>query len=345
MIKVCKFGGTSLKDAETIKQVVQIIRRDPERKIIVVSAPGKRFSGDTKVTDLLIELAKNPNDKDLHGKIYDRFSLIVDGLNIDVDVNKELSFIGVADEDIVASGERINAKILAEYLGYNYVEAKSLLFFDDSGRFDYKKSKCESKKISLDKGIVLAGFYGDKNGKTFLFGRGGSDLTGAYISKLFNADIYENFSDVDGIKPVNPCVFKTAASIKVLSFLDFALMYALNPTVLQKSTYKPIIGTKTRIIIKNTFNPNFKGTIIKNDFKTSCSLLFSIAEKDGDIIVTGRNLTKTNGVYDTIKSTLKNKNVTFNAVKVTERIISFKPKNGDCTTIVKMLANAFFNNE
>lgn len=345
MLKVCKFGGTSLKNAETIKRVCDIINRDIERKIIVVSAPGKRFLNDEKVTDLLIQFSKNQGDAVLYKKIYDRFYDIICGLNIDFDLNKELSFSGMESSDIVASGERLNAKIVAKYLGYAYVDVKIILFFDDRGRFDFKKSMRESKKISVNKGVVFAGFYANQNGKTLLFERGGSDLTGAYLSKLFNADIYENFSDVDGIKPVNPSIYKTAPSIEVLSFLDFTLLYALNPTVLQKSTYKPIIGTKTKIIVKNTFNHDFKGTVLKNKFTTNKSLLFSIAKDNETIVITGMNLKKRSGVFDKIKATLKNKNVTLITKKVTNRMIIFTPLNQECVFVIKTLANAFFNNE
>lgn len=345
MLKVCKFGGTSLKNAETINKVRDIVKRDCERKIIVVSAPGKRFPKDEKVTDLLIEFSKNQSDAVLYKKIYDRFNEIICRLNIDFDLNKELSFFGLENAEIVASGERLNAKIIAKYLGYAYVDVKSVLFFDDRGRFDYKKSKRESKKISVSKGVVFAGFYANQNGKTLLFERGGSDLTGAYLSKLFNAGVYENFSDVDGVKPVNPSIYKTAPSIKVLSFSDFSFLYALNPTVLQKSTYKPIIGTKTKIIVKNTFNPNFKGTVLKSKFTTNKSLLFSVAKDDETIVITGRNLKKHGGVLDKIKTTLKNKNVTFITKKATNRMIIFTPLNQECVFVIKTLANAFFNNE
>ncbi len=302
MLKVCKFGGTSLASARTFKLVKDIILSDINRKIIVVSAPGKRYQEDIKVTDLLIELSQNPKSDRLIKAIKERFYNIIDGLNLDFDLEKEFIFNDNSCSYIISRGEYITAKIMAKYLGFDFCDAKDLIIFKKNGKVDIYKSKKRALKKNFKNGIVIPGFYGSRKGEIVLFPRGGSDVSGSYISRLYKADIYENFSDVSGISPVNPEIVSKPYFLDTITFKDFSSLDVLNPKVLEKSAYKPVIGTKTKIIIKNTFRPYDKGTTIINKKKFKYAVVFSVAN-DGDILViTGRNLTKKSGVYQIIQT-------------------------------------------
>ncbi len=323
MLKVCKFGGTSLASASNFKLVKDIILDDESRKIIVVSAPGKRFKEDIKVTDLLIELYKNPESNSFTKAIKERFYNIMNGLNLNFDLESEFKFSDNSYAYIVSRGEYITAKIMAKYLGFDFLDAKDLIIFKND-KVDIRKSKKKFFEKEFKNGIVIPGFYGSENGEIVLFPRGGSDLTGSYISRFCNADIYENFSDVSGISPVNPEIIYHPLYLDTLTFKDFSNLDVLSPKVLEKSAYKPVIGTKTKIIIKNTFRPYDKGTTIVNMKKFKNTMVFSVAN-DGDILViTGRNLTKKSGVYGTIQTAFSERSITYKILKSTKTGIILK---------------------
>lgn len=328
MLKVCKFGGTSLSDGSTFKLVKNIILSDESRKVIVVSAPGKRFCGDLKVTDILINAAKSFDKKYYINKAASRFEDIVLGLQINFDVKKHFDITNFTPEYLISRGEYINAKILAEYLGYDFYDAYDLLYFKNALRLNCVKTKKAFRRLNLDKGVVIPGFYYNEEGNVKLFCRGGSDITGAYAAKYLKADVYENFSDISGIASVNPKLVKTPPFINDLSFKDFKNLDALDPNVFEKSAYKPVIGTKTEIFIKNTFNPCDRGTRIGGKVKYKKQVYISVANDKNKVVVTGRNI-KVKDFLKAVAPLLSRKGLTYTVVlKNRKRIeLLFTAKN------------------
>ena len=198
-LKVLKFGGSSLADAEHFRQVAEIIKSEPERRYIVASAPGKRNSSDTKVTDLLYEcyeLLFNDEDiTEIFDKITSRYNEIIAGLGIDLDLTEvyekiKRSFVHNAGRDYIASrGEYLNAMILAKYLGFDFIDAKKVIFFNDNGTFDSERTNDVLRDyLSKHEYVVIPGFYGSMpNGTIKTFSRGGSDITGSIVARAASA--------------------------------------------------------------------------------------------------------------------------------------------------------------
>lgn len=343
MLKVCKFGGTSLSCSENVKKVKDIILSDRDRKIIVVSAPGKRFSGDEKVTDLLFRITKKPDDVLTKNAVIKRYDEILSGLNVQLDLKKEFDFSGMTEAEIVSSGERVMAKIMAKLLNYTFIDAFDLFFCNIFGNIDYRKSKTVAKNVDLNKGIAVPGFYVRQNGKVKLMKRGGSDLSGAYAARIFSADIYENFSDIDGIKAVNPLICPDALSIKVMSYSDFKRLFALGATVLEKSTHKPVIGTKTTILVKNTFNKKFNGTEIRGDYKTDKQVLISIANIKSRIVLSGRNFNKQCGVIKSVKAVLGKNKIKYRMIFLNKNLLFLRVFYTEPKSVVGLLYNELFS--
>ena len=208
MVKVVKFGGSSLASAEQFAKVGDIIRADETRRYVVPSAPGKRNSKDTKVTDMLYACyALAENDEDFRVqlmKIKDRYDSIINGLNLKLALDDEFKKIGEnfkakAGSDYAASrGEYLNGIIMAKYLGYEFIDSATVIFFDEDGNFDAEKTdKVLSKKLEKTKKAVIPGFYGaNPDGTIRTFSRGGSDITGSIVAKACHASMYENWTDV-----------------------------------------------------------------------------------------------------------------------------------------------------
>ena len=228
-VKVAKFGGTSMANAESIKEIARIIKSDEERKFIVVSAPGKRFSEDKKVTDMLYscyhEVELNGNCTDSFKKVRERFVKIVDDLGIDLDINRYLDEVeeGInkyRSADYTASrGEYLGALVMSAVLGYNFIDAKDVMFFNNDGDFEMEHTNdvltAQLKKVG---NAVIPGFYGsDSNGNIVTFSRGGSDVSGAVIARAVGASVYENWTDVNGFLTADPRIVKNPKHIAKLS--------------------------------------------------------------------------------------------------------------------------------
>ena len=210
MSKVVKFGGSSLASAEQFKKVGNIIRADKERKYVVPSAPGKRFSDDTKVTDMLYacyDLAdQGKSFKAELDAIKARYQEIIDGLQLDLDLSEEFktiekNFKAKSGSNYAASrGEYLNGIIMANYLGYDFIDAATVIFFDENGEFDAAKTnEVLRARLAESKEAVVPGFYGSMpDGTVKTFSRGGSDITGSIVAKAAKADVYENWTDVSG---------------------------------------------------------------------------------------------------------------------------------------------------
>ena len=215
-LKVLKFGGSSLADAEQFRKVAEIVKSEPERRYVVASAPGKRSSGDTKVTDLLYkcyELASDEEDiSEVFEEVKQRYNDIIKDLGIDLDLTEsfnkiQASLLHNSGRDYIASrGEYLNAKILAKYLGFNFIDAKKVIFFKENGSFDSEKTNdVLSDYLSKYEYAVIPGFYGSMpNGTIKTFTRGGSDITGSIVARAARATLYENWTDVSGFLMADP---------------------------------------------------------------------------------------------------------------------------------------------
>ena len=287
-MKVVKFGGTSCASAEQIRKVCNIVLSDHQRRIVVVSAPGKRYKDDTKVTDLLISCAKafldNGNvDKEMEA-IVKRYEEIIQDLNIDLklvedirsDIKKRI-YSGVDDKDkfmdlMKAAGEDNCAKMVARFLKETGNEAKyvspkdaGLLLSDEFGNARVLPVAYENLgKLRQTEGIIVfPGFFGySPSGDVVTFSRGGSDITGAILASAVDAEMYENFTDVDSVYCANPNVIKNPKSINEITYREMRELSYAGFTILHEETLEPVYRRGIPVCIKNTNNPESKGTLI-----------------------------------------------------------------------------------
>ena len=272
--KVVKFGGSSLADAAHFRRVAQIIKADPARRFVVASAPGKRFSGDEKVTDMLYrcyEMMRNREDiTDFYQKITTRYTDIIEGLGLDFDISGELDYIKNAilhhsGRDFAASrGEYLNSLILAKYLGFDFVDAENVVYFKDDGSYDEETTDREMKKTLANlKHAVIPGFYGIMpNGTIKTFSRGGSDITGSIVAKAAEADLYENWTDVSGCLMADPRIVKNPLPIKAVTYRELRELSYMGASVLHEEAVFPVRSAGIPINIKNTNDPLAPGTMI-----------------------------------------------------------------------------------
>lgn len=272
---VCKFGGSSLADGTNILKVCEILHSDPARKYAVVSAPGKRYSGDTKVTDLLYECYREAKEKghcaDTFSKIRTRFTSIVKELGMSAfdigaildETEREINERKSADFT-ASRGEYLNARIIAAKLSWTFVDAKDIIFFDANGAFDEAKSyPIIAEKLGACKEAVIPGFYGtDTNGSIKTFSRGGSDISGSIIARAVNADLYENWTDVSGFLACDPRIVNSPERIEVISFKELRELSYMGANVLHADSIFPVRKGDIPIKIKNTFRPEDPGTLI-----------------------------------------------------------------------------------
>lgn len=291
---VSKFGGSSLKDAGQFAKVKKIIFSKDDRDVIVVSAPGRRFREDTKITDELISLSdKNVKIDELDKiiksleeelkvqeayrdtqleKIKKRFLSIAEELKLEEFWEEELKFVfdeiknSRDKEFIVSRGEYLNAKLLSRYLGYDFIDAKDIIIFDDEGQVDLEKSREAIRNhIVENQKAVVPGFYGsDKNGDIVTFTRGGSDYTGSLIAYALDSKVYENWTDVNGIMTSDPNRDPNAKTIDKLNFKELKEIIDKGAQVYQGDAIKPVEEKNITIKILNTNDPRNHGTIIKD---------------------------------------------------------------------------------
>ena len=272
-IKVCKFGGTSMAGGNVIKSVKNIIESEKERRFIVVSAPGKRYSGDTKVTDLLYacNLAKDREElKNRFAPVRTRFVNIIKELNSNFDIKSVLDEVEEQiflkkEKDFTASrGEFLSAVIMADVLGAKFVDAKDVIFINDDGTLnDEKTYRAVAKALSGVQRAVIPGFYGcgtDGNVKTF--SRGGSDISGAIVARAVNASLYENWTDVSGFLACDPRITDSPKLIKCISYKELRELSYMGAEVLHSESIFPVRKANIPILIKNTFRPQDEGTTI-----------------------------------------------------------------------------------
>jgi aspartate kinase len=274
MVKVVKFGGSSLASSQQFKKVKEIIKSDESRKYIVPSAPGKRFSEDTKVTDMLYECyaaaSKGKDYKTLLENIKKRYYEIINELGLDLSLEAEFAtmetcFIGKAGRDYAASrGEYLNGIVLANYLGYEFVDAAEVIFFDDNGNFDADKTdEILSARLENMEYAVIPGFYGSMPNDTIkTFSRGGSDVTGSIVAKAVKADLYENWTDVSGFLIADPRIINSPKVITTITYKELRELSYMGATVLHEDAIFPVRKEGIPINIKNTNYPDDAGTMI-----------------------------------------------------------------------------------
>lgn len=287
---VCKFGGTSLATAESFKRVADILNSTPERRFAVVSAPGKRFECDEKVTDLLYNcfLSKDSERITRFEQIADRFRLLHTELFLSFDLEEyidEYRRYLLEHENIarfVSMGEHLSALLLSAYIGWDFVDARKLIIFDDKNVCDYQETYRTAKKVLRNyQKAVIPGFYGrNKQYRTVLFERGGSDITGSIIARATMADVYENWTDVSGVYVVDPRIVKNARIVKSLTYQELRALSYSGASVIQPDAVFPTMG-RIPIEIKNTFSPQCQGTVISNAPTKSEPLLLGIVGKVG----------------------------------------------------------------
>lgn len=272
-IKVVKFGGSSLASAEQFRKVAAIVRAQPERRYVVASAPGKRSSDDTKVTDMLYQcfrLAKRhlPYDE-AFAKIEDRYNAIITDLGLDFSLEKEYAEIRIslphAGEDYIASrGEYLNSMILAKYLDFAFIDAERGIFFKDDGTFDDVRTyETLSQLLEGVEYAVIPGFYGSMpNGTIRTFSRGGSDITGAIVARAVNAALYENWTDVSGMLMADPRIIQNPKVIEQITYRELRELAYMGATVMHEEAVFPVREARIPINIRNTNAPQDPGTMI-----------------------------------------------------------------------------------
>ena len=274
MVKVVKFGGSSLASAEQFMKVGNIIRADETRKYVVPSAPGKRNSKDTKVTDMLYAcyaLADEGQDFRVQlMKIKDRYDSIINGLQLKITLDEEFKTISQkfkekAGVDYAASrGEYLNGIIMAAYLGYEFIDAATVIFFAEDGSFDANKTdKVLSAKLAKTEKAVVPGFYGTlPDGTVHTFSRGGSDITGSIVAKAARASMYENWTDVSGCLVADPRIVKNPEPIRVITYRELRELSYMGASVLHEDAVFPVRKAGIPINIRNTNDPEAEGTLI-----------------------------------------------------------------------------------
>lgn len=269
-----KFGGSSLADAKQFKKAAAIISADERRRAVVVSAPGKRDKNDVKVTDLLYRCAAAAQEGGDWRAILDlieaRYREIMDGLGVWFPMEKEMAEIAahiekVPETEYIASrGEYLNARLMAAYLGYSFIDAADVVLFDENGRFiEDDTYAILATLLSGTENAVMPGFYGaDKNGKIHTFSRGGSDVSGAIMARASGASMYENWTDVSGMLFADPRVVPNPPVIRNISYKELRELSYMGASVLHEDAVFPVRKAGIPINIRNTDCPESSGTMI-----------------------------------------------------------------------------------
>ena len=290
MIKVTKFGGSSLADAAQFQKVAEIIKADAARKYVVPSAPGKRFKNDDKVTDLLYKsyaLSSSGQDTaEVFGEITQRYTDIKNELGLTTDIESIIAQVkkkvdGGASIDYTASrGEYLNGILLAEYLGFAFIDAAEVILFDSRGVLDADKTNTiMSKRLAREGRAVIPGFYGSgPDGGIVTFSRGGSDITGSLVARAAKADLYENWTDVSGFMVTDPRIVPETRVIRYITYKELRELSYMGASVLHQDAVFPVAQSGIPINIRNTNEPDALGTMIVHQLPK---------EHQSDTVITG----------------------------------------------------------
>ncbi len=325
-MKVCKFGGSSLADAAQFKKVKEIIDADTQRVYIVPSAPGKRFSNDTKVTDLLYAyhaaVSKGEDTQALFNEIKQRFVTLRDELGLGTDIESYLDTIfcdvqnGAGVDYTVSRGEFLNGILMADYLGFDFIDPAETIFFNMDGVYESEKTRTVMRgRLRHSKNAVIPGFYGSMpDGQIKTFSRGGSDITGAIVARSARADVYENWTDVSGVLMADPRIVDNPKVIKKITYRELRELSYMGATVLHEDAIFPVFKANIPINIKNTNAPDDEGTmIVPNVNDEDTDIITGIAGKKGFsvIAVEKANMNAELGFGRRMLTALENNNISF----------------------------------
>ena len=273
MLKVLKFGGSSLADARQFAKVKSIVDADPARRVVIVSAPGKRFSGDHKITDLLYLCAAHikygVSCEDIFAMIRDRYNEIIAECGLKLSLDKEFDELwekmknGISQDELASRGEYFSARLMAEYLGYEFIDAARWIKFKFDGAVDQEASYAALRSLAEDRKVVIPGFYGVMpDGHIKTFSRGGSDITGALAAAALGADVYENWTDVSGILMADPRIVENPRPIPRITYAELREMAFMGASVLHEESILPVKEKGIALNIRNTNRPDDPGTLI-----------------------------------------------------------------------------------
>ena len=340
MLKVAKFGGSSLADAVQYRKVKDIIERDPARTVVVVSAPGKRTSDDHKITDLLYlceaHLKYGVSFDDIYEMICSRYLEIRNDLGLKIDLETEFAELrremrhGISRDEIVSRGEYFSARLMAAYLGYEFIDAKLWLTFNLDGTVDTDKSYELLRIAAEGRKVVIPGFYGVMpDGHIRLMDRGGSDITGALAAAALDADVYENWTDVSGILMADPRIVPNAKTIDRVTYSELRELSYIGAQVLHEASIFPVRRKNIPLNIRNTNEPDHPGTMIQEYFTEELpdsSFITGLAGRKGFSIITITN----SGMSSKVDSLRRIVEI-FEKYNVT---ISYAPTGIDCFSAV-----------
>lgn len=324
-IKVTKFGGSSVADVIQINKLKDIIESDPERRYVVVSAPGKRFEQDSKITDLLYSCMMHKEHnipyEQLFQVVCDRFTAVEVNLGVHAGLTKEFEIIkenidGGAGVDYLASrGEYLNGKLISAFLGIDFVDAADVIKFDAKGRFlENETNEALKAELAKHERALVPGFYGAMpDGTIKTFSRGGSDITGALLARAVEADVYENWTDVSGFLVADPRIVEYAKPMEYISYDELRELSYMGASVLHEDAIYPARIANIPINIRNTNAPEDKGTlIVAEPVKDSNRVITGIAgSKDFVVIaITKHNLKSERGFIRRLAGILEDKNIT-----------------------------------
>ena len=294
MKKVVKFGGSSLANAHQIMKVANIIHSDDARRYIIPSAPGKRYSDDTKVTDMLYACydaaAAGEDITPRIEAIRARYQEIIDGLALTLDLSDEFDiiqdfFMRQAGRDYAASrGEYLNGKVIAAYLGFRFIDAADVIKFDDRGVFDSENTHLILReRLKTVEYAVIPGFYGSMpDGSIKTFSRGGSDVTGSIVARAVRADVYENWTDVSGVMVTDPHIVPNPEVVETITYRELRELSYMGATVLHEDAIFPVRSEGIPINIRNTNRPEDPGTmIVESTCRSPKYVITGVAGKKG----------------------------------------------------------------
>ncbi len=300
MLKVAKFGGSSMADAEQIRKVCAIIKSDESRKMVVVSAAGKRFPSDHKITDLLYlchaHIKYGVSCAEVFDKIKRRYIEIRDSLALSTPLEAEFDSLwqqmqhGISEAELVSRGEYFSARLLADALGYDFIDAKLWLTFALDGSIDEQASYSKLRRIAPNTRAVIPGFYGaTASGHILTLSRGGSDVTGALVAAALDADVYENWTDVSGILMADPRIVDDPEHIDRLTYSELRELSYIGAQVLHERAVFPVRDKNIPLNIRNTNDPDHPGTMIMRDIDDSMQqgrFITGIAGRKGYTVIT-----------------------------------------------------------
>ena len=330
MLKVAKFGGSSMADAKQFEKVRDIVRADPARKVIVVSASGKRSADDHKLTDLLYlcyaHLQYGVSCDAIFQMICDRYIAIRDECGLNVDIEAELDVLrrqmraGISEEELVSRGEYFSALLMADYLGYSFLDAELWVRFQFDGSIDKEASYAELRRLADGRNVVIPGFYGvTPDRKIRTFSRGGSDITGALAAAALNADVYENWTDVSGILMADPRIVDDPQAIPEVTYDELRELSYSGAQVLHEDSIFPVREKNIPVNIRNTNDPDAPGTMIQESFSGDVDpdrfITGITGKKDFSIIsLTKRGMSNQVGVLRRVLSVLERHNISVDYV-------------------------------